>query len=81
MRPESIEVTRLEAERPMAGTTLGRVVEVTPLGPIRQVLIELGSGARLLAAQPNRADQSFAPGEPVAIAVRPAACTVFPASL
>ena len=81
IRPESIEVVRLDPEKIMAGTTLGRIVEVTPLGPIRQMLIELESGDRLLVAQPNRADQSPAPGEPVAIAVPSAACTLFPASV
>ena len=81
IRPESIEVVRLDPEKIMAGTTLGRIVEVTPLGPIRQMLIELDSGDRLLVAQPNRADQSPAPGEPVAIAVPSAACTLFPASV
>ena len=69
VRPETIEVMRLEAEKHLAGTTVGRIVEVTPLGPIRQIPVERDGGDRLLVAQPNRADQSPAPGEPVAIAV------------
>ena len=81
IRPESIEVMSPEAETPSVGGMVGRIIEVIPLGPIRQILIELRSGDHLLAAQPNRADQAPAPGEPVAIAVSPAACTVFPASV
>ena len=81
VRPESIEVMQHEGSERRPGTMPGHVVDVVPLGPIRQLLIELVGGDRVLAAQPNRVDRAPARGEAVAIAVSPAACTLFPASL
>jgi hypothetical protein len=78
VRPESIEVMQGGAQA--AGTMPGHIVDVVPLGPVRQLLIELAGGDRVLAAQPNRADSSPVRGEAVAIAVPPTACTLFPAS-
>ena len=78
VRPESIEV--MQGAAPSEGTTAGRIVDVVPLGPIRQLLIELVGGDRVLAAQPNRADRTPVRGEAVSITVPPTACSLFPAS-
>ena len=80
VRPESIAVTPRDAAGPAPGEAFGRIVEVVSLGPIRQIIIELIGGERLVAAQPNRADEGPVRDQPVTIAVPPAACTLFPAS-
>ena len=79
LRPESIELVRQEAGSP-AGMGSGRILDIVPLGPIRQLTIELVGGDRLVVAEPNRADRSFATGEAVVLSVPPEACLLFPAS-
>ena len=80
IRPESIAVTPRDAVGQAPSGASGRIVEVVPLGPIRQIVVELIGGERLVAAQPNRADACPERDELVTIAVSPTACTLFPAS-
>lgn len=69
----------MQGETGASGTAPGRIVDVVPLGPMRQLLIELVGGDRVLASQTNHANRTPVRGEAVEIAVPPTACTLFPA--
>jgi putative spermidine/putrescine transport system ATP-binding protein/putrescine transport system ATP-binding protein len=77
IRPESVELTETDAR---GGALSGRVVDVVPLGPVRQIILELAGGERLIAAEPNRAGRVPARGEAVGIAIPSSACVFFPAT-
>lgn len=76
VRPESIDLTLLST-----GSTApaGRVVEVVPLGPLRQITVEMAGGERLVACQTNRADHIPEIGQAVNVAIEPRACRLFSA--
>ena len=77
VRPESVELRAIAGALP-ATTIAGRIVEVIPLGPIRQVVVQLDAGERIVAAQPNRASDAPIPGASVGVSMSPEAIALFP---
>ena len=77
VRPESVEVRAMAVASPRSALA-GRVVEVVPLGPIRQVVVQLDAGDRIIAAQPNRAEDVPLPGAAVSVSMSPDAIALFP---
>ena len=77
VRPESVEVCAIAGALP-ASAVAGRIVEVIPLGPIRQVVVQLDAGERIVAAQPNRAGDAPIPGASVGVSMSPEAIALFP---
>jgi len=80
VRPESVEVRSL-ADQPPAGAVAGRILDVVPLGPIRQIVVQLDAGDRIIAVQPNRADDAPTRGARVSLSMPPEAIVLFPASV
>lgn len=82
VRPESIDLMPLHA----AGSSHernripGQILEVTPLGATRQVLVELQGGGQVLAVQPNRVGETHSQGQPVIVGFPAAGCVVVPIS-
>jgi len=79
IRPESFEIGPSSKASPV-GATNGQIVEVVPLGPIRQVVVELAGGARIVAAQSNRFGDAPLAGARVNVSVAPEAGVLFPTS-
>jgi putative spermidine/putrescine transport system ATP-binding protein/putrescine transport system ATP-binding protein len=77
VRPESVEMGS-HAEAPPLGATSGKILEVVPLGPLRQIAIEIAGGIRLLASEPNRAGAAPVAGARVSVSIKPEAGMLFP---
>jgi len=77
IRPEGVEIWGGPDPSP-AGSPAGRVLDVVPLGPVRQVVVQLHTGERIVAAQPNRAADAPAPGMSVSVSLSPDAIVLFP---
>ena len=82
IRPESIDLMSPEAAAASKerNRIAGQVLEVTLLGAMRQVLVELQGGGRVLAVQPNRAGDAFGQGRPVVVGFPAEGCVVVPAA-
>jgi putative spermidine/putrescine transport system ATP-binding protein/putrescine transport system ATP-binding protein len=76
VRPESVEIG--PHSEPPPGAASGQIVEVVPLGPIRQVVIELSGGVRVVAAQSNRVGDAPLAGARVSVSIAPEAGVLFP---
>jgi hypothetical protein len=80
VRPESIDLLTDGADaKPGSNRVAGEVLDVALLGAVRQVMIGLRGGGRVLALQTNRAGDAIAPGRSVSFGVRPQDCVVLPA--
>ena len=80
VRPESIDLLTDGADaKPGSNRVAGEVLDVALLGAVRQVLIGLRGGGRVLALLTNRAGDGVAPGRSVTFGVRPEDCVVLPA--
>ncbi|SDR43629.1 putative spermidine/putrescine transport system ATP-binding protein/putrescine transport system ATP-binding protein [Rhizobiales bacterium GAS191] len=80
VRPESIDLLTDGVEtKPGHNRVAGEVLDVALLGAVRQVMIGLQGGGRVLALQTNRAGDGMAPGRPVIFGVRPEDCVLLPA--
>ena len=77
VRPESVEVRSFSDTAP-ASSIPGRIVEVIPLGPVRQVVVQLDAGERIIASQTNRAEAAPLPGARVIVSISPEAIVLFP---
>ncbi len=82
VRPESIDLMPLQvaAVSGERNRIPGEVLEVTPLGAMRQVLVELQGGGQVLAVQPNRLGDAQVPGQPVIVGLPAEGCVVVPVS-
>jgi ABC-type Fe3+/spermidine/putrescine transport system ATPase subunit len=81
VRPESIDLLPVGSEASISPETnrfSGRVADVALLGAVRQVLVELSGGQRVLVIQPNRTQVGCHPGQSVVVAFLPAACVLVP---
>lgn len=76
VRPESIDLVARAAD---ADGPKGCIKEIVPLGPLRQITINMPGGERLVAVQPNRVDLIPDVGQTVGINIAPQACMLFPA--
>jgi putative spermidine/putrescine transport system ATP-binding protein/putrescine transport system ATP-binding protein len=74
VRPESVEIGR---DSIAPGALTGEIVEIVPLGPIRQVVVEFPGGARVVAAQSNRNGDAPPAGARVSVSIAPQAGVLF----
>jgi putative spermidine/putrescine transport system ATP-binding protein/putrescine transport system ATP-binding protein len=80
VRPESVDLLSDDVETsPGHNRVAGEVLDVALLGAVRQVMIGLTGGGRMLALQTNRAGDAMAPGRPVIVGFRPEDCVLLPA--
>jgi putative spermidine/putrescine transport system ATP-binding protein/putrescine transport system ATP-binding protein len=80
LRPESIDLLTDRAEvRPGHNRVAGEVLDVALLGAVRQVVVGLQGGGRVLALQTNRGGDVLTPGRPVILGFRPEDCVLMPA--
>ena len=79
VRPESVEIGP-HSEPPPPGAALGQILEVVPLGPVRQIVVEMSGSARIVAAQSNRVGDAPLAGARVSVSIPPGAGVLFPAS-
>jgi ABC-type Fe3+/spermidine/putrescine transport system ATPase subunit len=80
VRPESVDLLMDDVETsPGHNRVAGEVLDVALLGAVRQVMIGLTGGGRVLALQTNRAGDAMAPGRPVIVGFRPEDCVLLPA--
>ncbi len=77
IRPESIDLLAESAD-PGPNRMQGQVVDVALLGAMRQIIVALRGGQRVLVMQPNRAQTGFAPGQGVVVGFPPDACMLVP---
>ena len=80
VRPESIDLMPLQAAATSGERNRipGQVLEVTPLGAMRQILVELQGGGQVLAVQPNRGGDLHGLGQPVIVGLPAEGCVVVP---
>jgi len=80
VRPESIDVMSPEmaAVSKERNRIPGTVLEVTLLGSMRQILVELQGGGSVLTVQPNRTGDAYGQGRPVVVGFPAEGCVVVP---
>jgi putative spermidine/putrescine transport system ATP-binding protein/putrescine transport system ATP-binding protein len=78
IRPETIDLLPASSE-PAPNRFPGRVIDVALLGAVRQIVVLLAGGQKLLAVQANRLQSACLPGESVMVAFAPEACLPVPA--
>ena len=80
IRPESVDLLPETAE-PGPNRTIGRVSDVTLLGAVRQIMVDLPAGRQVLVLQPNRTQTGCVPGQTVMVGFAPDACVLVPHDL
>ena len=78
IRPESLELLP-ESELSGPNRMPGRIVDVALLGAVRQLVVALASGKRLLIVQPNRPGPAYALGDAVVVRAPADVCVLVPA--